>query len=569
MGPMAERKKDASVCERILKIKELKNNGAGIDYYAADISDYTSVAPVLENAIKKYGPVNGVVHCAGLPDYFGVIQRRKQEETIEIMKPKVEGVRVLEKILKQNPPDFFVVFSSLGNILYKYKYGQIGYNCGNEFLDSYPDSHGFGKETFVSCINWDDWSESGMTVKATQKRIARSGLPVTDVNTLLKDGINDSEGIDVFYRSIDNRIKRVVISTRPLQARISRMDREVFNIRLSAKVDPDSHNKNGKTQPVPQNNLYQTIAATFSEFFNKGQVNENDNFFELGGDSLKAINLVSKLSVRLNRSIPLEVFFQSPSIKDLVEYVRYAGMQSAASNDGDTDANFILFNKARQKIVFCFPPAVAYGLAYKKMAEHLSDYCFCCFNYIEDESRWNEYMNIITALQPSGPYVFLGYSAGGGLAFETAKFMETKGHHVSDIILLDTYIYRHYEDPGDNDFYNSFVEEAILTIDTAKQNIKDNVRKKIRDYYQFSNSLLSSGVVNSNLHLLCASDREFEEEKTSLKFTTEQLGKISHFRDLCKGDFKEYPLQGKHNDLFDDSNFMDTVTVVQHILKLL
>ena len=38
-----------------------------------------------------------------------------------------------------------------------------------------------------------------------------------------------------------------------------------------------------------------------------------------------------------------------------------------------------------------------------------------------------------------GPYILLGYSAGGNTAFETVKEMENRGLEVSDLIIVDAY----------------------------------------------------------------------------------------------------------------------------------
>ena len=40
---------------------------------------------------------------------------------------------------------FLVLFSAIGTILYKTKFGQVGYNAGNEFFDAFAQSRMFGE----------------------------------------------------------------------------------------------------------------------------------------------------------------------------------------------------------------------------------------------------------------------------------------------------------------------------------------------------------------------------------------------------------------------------------------
>lgn len=61
------------------------------------------------------------------------------------------------------------------------------------------------------------------------------------------------------------------------------------------------------------------------------------------------------------------------------------------------------------------------------------------FHFIEEDSRIEQYVSRITEIQPEGPYVLLGYSAGGNLAFEVVQAMEQKGLEVSDFIIVDAY----------------------------------------------------------------------------------------------------------------------------------
>ncbi|MGV8872784.1 MAG: polyketide synthase Pks13 [Rhodococcus sp. (in: high G+C Gram-positive bacteria)] len=77
--------------------------------------------------------------------------------------------------------------------------------------------------------------------------------------------------------------------------------------------------------------------------------------------------------------------------------------------------------------------------------------------------RAAEYVPLIKAIQPEGPYVFVGWSLGGILAYEVARQMEEEGIEVAYVGLLDTVM------PG-----------------TAIPDTKDEVRKRWERYAAFA-----------------------------------------------------------------------------------
>ena len=79
-------------------------------------------------------------------------------------------------------------------------------------------------------------------------------------------------------------------------------------------------------------------------------------------------------------------------------------------------------------------------MVYKSLADLSDTHAYHSFNYIEDSSNHlHLYVQYIKEVQPEGPYVLMGWSAGGNLAFEVVKEMESQGHEVSDLILIDAH----------------------------------------------------------------------------------------------------------------------------------
>jgi NAD(P)-dependent dehydrogenase (short-subunit alcohol dehydrogenase family) len=133
-----------SISSKIQKLRSMEDFGAEVLACSADVASREQMQEVMDQARARFGAVNGVIHCAGVADYAGIIQRRTRDMTENVMAPKVNGTFVLQNILQDVRLDFFVLFSAIGTILYKTKFGQVGYNAGNEFFDAFAQSRMFG-----------------------------------------------------------------------------------------------------------------------------------------------------------------------------------------------------------------------------------------------------------------------------------------------------------------------------------------------------------------------------------------------------------------------------------------
>jgi amino acid adenylation domain-containing protein len=76
---------------------------------------------------------------------------------------------------------------------------------------------------------------------------------------------------------------------------------------------------------APNDEVERSLVGVWQKFFGIGEVGIYDDFFELGGDSLKAITVVLEIHKRMDTRVPITGIFQSPTIKELAEYIKGAG----------------------------------------------------------------------------------------------------------------------------------------------------------------------------------------------------------------------------------------------------
>ncbi|MEU6095306.1 acyltransferase domain-containing protein [Streptomyces sp. NPDC047079] len=173
---------DGPTAERVAAVRELEARGVTVRVVALDIADAAEAARVLAPDALGLPPVRGVVHAAGVLDNRLVAQ--VDEDSLRaVMRPKAEGARVLHELFPAGSLDFFVLFSSCGQLLGLP--GQASYASANAFLDTLArhrnavaaEAGGAGDATSFA---WTSWRGQGMAVNEVVDRELRE-RGVTDI----------------------------------------------------------------------------------------------------------------------------------------------------------------------------------------------------------------------------------------------------------------------------------------------------------------------------------------------------------------------------------------------------
>ncbi|GBC61780.1 type I polyketide synthase [Desulfonema ishimotonii] len=442
---------------KILKLRELEALGAEVMAVCADVADPERMKAVIGQAEKRFGPVNGVVHTAGLADYAGVIRRRSREETEPILAPKVRGTLVLDHVLKDARPDFFVLCSSLGNLLYREKFGQVAYNAANEFLDAFAAYRTLRDGTFTLSVNWDDWREVGMSVVAVRQWAEKTKASAPGGKSapadLLKDGLLPAEGAEVFARMLAADHSRVAVSTQDLNFLMAR--------ELSAAnpfgESPDEDDVDGMAcdRPeldtayvAPETETEKALARIWKKLLGIGRIGVHDNFFDLGGHSLNAVQMITLISEQMGVEMAVGEIYSHPGIGDLAEQID-AKMAPRSEDARQYTPLVPIQPEGDRPPLFFIHPADGNVSCYAELARHLGpdqplyglqafglDPATAPLNRIGDMVR--EYLAAIRTVRPRGPFLLGGYCQGGTIAYEMARTLEGQGETVPVLFIVDT-----------------------------------------------------------------------------------------------------------------------------------
>jgi acyl carrier protein/short-subunit dehydrogenase len=312
--------------ERLLAIEEL---GGEVLALSADVADASAMRDVLALAEERFGPVNAVIHAAGVPG-GGLLQGKGRETAERILAPKVRGALVLAELFAGAELDFFALTSSITVLLPEI--GQTDYVAANAFLDSFAALRARSGEPAVA-INWDAWRETGMAVSTAVPEEFKARRQES-----LAQGLTSREGVEAFRRIAGAGLPQVVVSTLDLAGR--RLDNDRL-VPLAAALEEAAPAASAHPRPalatayVPAaTDLERRIAAVWQEILGVDPVGVHDNFFELGGNSLAGLRLVQRLRERLGAGLSEVSLYEAPTVGTLARMIAAQGSETEAAAVG-------------------------------------------------------------------------------------------------------------------------------------------------------------------------------------------------------------------------------------------
>jgi NAD(P)-dependent dehydrogenase (short-subunit alcohol dehydrogenase family)/acyl carrier protein len=314
---------------KIRKVRELEVVGADVMIFCADAGNPEQMQEAVAHAETHFGPVNGVIHCAGIIEGKSIeaIDKIARYQCQEQFQAKIYGLLVLERIFQGKTLDFCWVMSSIASVLGGL--GFVAYAAANSYMNAFVNRHdrlqGINSTPWIS-VNWD-----GMEPEAAVSAFRRI-LALEDV-------------------------KQVIVSTGGgLQERINRW------VKLeSLRQDKEEDVLTGEAASFyPRPDLTgpyvaaskpheQRLVNMWQKLFGFEQIGIRDNFFELGGDSLKAIIVISRIHRELNVEVPIAEFFNRPTIEDLVQYIETADQSSYLAVEPAEDKEYYPLSAAQKR----------------------------------------------------------------------------------------------------------------------------------------------------------------------------------------------------------------------------
>ncbi|HMA52344.1 MAG TPA: amino acid adenylation domain-containing protein, partial [Magnetospirillaceae bacterium] len=233
----------------------------------------------------------------------------------------------------------------------------------------------------------------------------------------------------------------VVLDAMPLTVN-GKLDRN----RLAEMPVPQQQGSNGP-YAAPLSERERKVAEIMARTLGLREVGAEDSFFDLGGDSLLGMIALMEIDKELGVALPPSILFESGTVRALAAW--HPG-DIASVNDGLPRP--VLLNHLLPGTT---PLYLLSGVhAYRELAKRLDGHCTaygvftrreleafdpeCDFQSVESLAQ--DYIRIIRAQQPNGPYRILGYSFSGIVAYEVAHQLRAAGETVEFLALIDSHL---------------------------------------------------------------------------------------------------------------------------------
>jgi acyl transferase domain-containing protein/thioesterase domain-containing protein/NAD(P)-dependent dehydrogenase (short-subunit alcohol dehydrogenase family)/SAM-dependent methyltransferase len=431
-------------------------SGLRIAYRQADVARMSDVTALVAHIEKTYGRLDGVIHAAGIVD-DAAIPAKNSARVRDVIAPKVAGTVNLDLATRALDPEFFMLFSSCAAV--RGNPGQADYAAANGFMDAY--AHQRAEEIAASggasrtlSLGWPLWRDGGMRMLAPNLVRLRDatgmvpmpasvGLGALHAALAHARGNADATRIMVLHGVLDRLL--------PLFGGAGTIAATTENL---AEDAPDD--------------IRAMLVAAIRETLMipaESELNERASFIDLGIDSIHIGRFMRSLSDRLGTELRETLVFDHPSIGVLADHLAAGGATVPAREVVSISLPAPACDDLAQRIahhpelvaldlagdgplLFCVHPMSGDVGLYDKLAG-VSDGSFRVVGirakgFLTDdvpcasvEEMGRHYAELVTSVDPDGPWHLLGTSMGGTAGYETARTLQEAGGTVDSLTLLE------------------------------------------------------------------------------------------------------------------------------------
>lgn len=278
-------------------------SGGAVHTLRADVTDADALAAALAAARRRFGPVHGVVHAAGLL-HDAPAREQTGEQLRSVLAPKTFGSVAVDSATADDPLDFFVMMSSfvgtLGNG------GQTAYCAANRFLDAFAEhrrslvERGERSGRSVS-VAWPLWREGSMRMPDSVRRLIGSTLGFGQLDT--------PAGLLALENALRQDSSRVLVA-------VGDQDRIAVALARPAVPPPTGAATRVGDHESRLRELLRREAADLVKV-DVRQLTDTTAFGDYGFNSLLFTDFANRLNDLLGVAVTPVVFYQHPTVDAL------------------------------------------------------------------------------------------------------------------------------------------------------------------------------------------------------------------------------------------------------------
>ncbi|WP_146548500.1 non-ribosomal peptide synthetase [Rummeliibacillus suwonensis] len=279
---------------------------------------------------------------------------------------------------------------------------------------------------------------------------------------------------------IPNTFNRIEALPLTPNGKLDRKELESRSVIVESILDNQKKNRYEiLTESLPRTQLEYEIQKIWLDILNLKTITLRESFFEIGGNSIMLVQLLSKIRKKYQVEIPLNVFYEEPSIQHLADIIKNGTQMKK-------DSFITCVQKEGQgRPVYVFHQTGGNWFRYLELTKHLGYdnpiYALGISNPYGDSDNLKEiatiYIKEIKKVQPVGPYQFIGHSFGGNIAFEMALQLQANNEEVSMLVLLDSLLPQFRTHLDDFELILDYMERYKLNSKEIEQ-FRDSTEKE-------------------------------------------------------------------------------------------
>ncbi|MGJ3523081.1 amino acid adenylation domain-containing protein [Nitratidesulfovibrio sp. D1] len=283
--------------------------------YRCDVTDAGQVAAAFAAIRREVGPVQGIIHAAGVAG-DGYLLTRSREAYEAVLAPKVAGTWNLHRETLDDDLRFFVLASSRTALTGAP--GQGDYTAANAFLNAFA---GYRRSMGLPALSicWNTWSGVGMAARHGADKGAFTLAPEQSFGVLAAALASGSD---------------LAVVAMPGEGAAEHPLAAFAEAGRPAGPQAVPHAQPAPAAPANTAATDDGLEAQLLEIFRDclgydAELTREDDFFDLGGDSIAGTRIVSRMDQTLGIKASVVDLLESDSLGDFVDRV-LAGCERAA-----------------------------------------------------------------------------------------------------------------------------------------------------------------------------------------------------------------------------------------------
>nr|WP_029006511.1 type I polyketide synthase [Azorhizobium doebereinerae] len=304
------------------RIDALRAAGVTFAVEQVDAGDAAAVDALVGRVAAAHGPIGGVYHTA-MVLHDGLIRTLDAGQLSQVLAPKVDGARHLDRATRRQPVRHFVMFSSVSALIGNP--GQGAYVAANAYLEGLARRR-VAEGLPALAVGWGAISDAGVLARdqATAEQLERvtgmTGLASAEALARLERLLAADAGLTdpVVYCARWQRtglMRDLPILATPAFADVFAQDggpSEATELDMAALLD-------GKSDAEAQRVLGDLIATRIARILRLSaqEIDLDRPFAEMGMDSLMALELSMNIEHEFGVGLPLVAITSVPNLREL------------------------------------------------------------------------------------------------------------------------------------------------------------------------------------------------------------------------------------------------------------